>query len=97
MWESRVAEFKASGQSATAWCASQNLKVHQLRYWVRKFGSEHDSRKKQTKWLSVEFGELKADQPQKALPIRVGKATLEVHPGFDPKLLSDVVKTLSML
>lgn|SRR5690606_29544872 len=97
MWKSRVDEFRASGQTATAWCAAQNLKVHQLRYWLRKFKSEHESEKMQTQWLSVEFGELKADKPQQALPIRVGKATIEVRPGFDPKLLSDVVKTLSVL
>lgn len=96
MWQSRVAEFKASGQTATAWCIDQGIKVHQLRYWLHKFKSEYESAKKQTQWLSVEIGELKADKPQEALPIRVGKATIEVRPGFDPKLLSDVVKTLSM-
>lgn len=97
MWESRVAEFEASGQSATAWCAVQNLNVHQLYYWMRKFKSESRSIKKQTQWLSVEIGELHPDKPQEALPIRVGKATIEVRPGFDPKLLSDVIKTLSIL
>lgn len=97
MWESRVAEFKASGQSATAWCAAQNLKTHQLRYWLRKFKSEHESEQKQTQWLSVEIGDLGAIKPQEALPIRIGKAIIEVRPGFDPKLLSDVVKTLSTL
>lgn len=92
-----MAEFKASGQSATAWCAAQDLKVHQLRYWIYKFRSENESAKKQTQWLSVEIGELNADKPQEALPVRVGKAMIEVRPGFNPKLLSDVVKTLSML
>lgn len=97
VWKSRVAEFKASGQTATSWCAAKELKVHQLRYWVRKFQSEHESAKKQTQWLSVEIGELKSDKPQEALPVHVGKATIEVRPGFDAKLLSDVVKTLSVL
>jgi transposase-like protein len=100
MWKSRVAEFKASGQTATAWCVAQDLKVHQLRYWVRKFNSEKESKEsasKQMQWLSVEIGELKADKPQEALPVRIGKATIEVRSGFDPKLLSDVVKTLSVL
>jgi transposase-like protein len=97
MWKSRVGEFKASGQTATAWCAAQDLKVHQLYYWVRKFKIEKESAEKKMQWLSVEIGELKADKPQEALPVRVGKATIEVRPGFDPKLLSDVVKTLSSM
>lgn len=97
LWESRVTEFKASDQTAAAWCRAQDLKVHQLRYWVRKFESESESAKQNMQWLSVEIGELEADNPQEALPVRVGKATIEVRPGFDPKLLSDVVKSLSIL
>lgn len=95
MWESRVIEFKASGQTATAWCADQDLKVHQLRYWIRKFKPKDASN--QMRWLSVEIGELKVNKPQEALPVHVGKVMIEVRPGFDPKLLSDVVKTLSAL
>lgn len=48
-------------------------------------------------WLSVEIGGLEVSEPQEALPVRVGKATIEVRPGFNPKLLSDVVKTLSVI
>lgn len=76
MWESRVAKFKASNQSATEWCAAHDLKTHQLYYWIRK---------------------LKTSSHSKALPTRVGKATIEVSSGFDPALLSDVVRTLAVL
>lgn len=94
-WENRVAKFKASGQSTTEWCKAHNLKPHQLRYWLRKLKAEHTV--KETQWLSVEVGELKASNNSKALPIRIGKATIEVSPGFDPALLSEVVKTLAAL
>lgn len=96
-WDSRVTAFKASSQSATEWCAAHDLKTHQLRYWIRKFNSADESTVKQTQWLSVEVGELKTSSHSKALPIRVGKATIEVSPGFDPTLLSDVVRTLAVL
>lgn len=76
---------------------SQNMKIHLLRYWIGKFKSEPESEQKQTQWLSVEIGDMGAIKPQEALPIRIGKAIIEVRPGFDPKLLSDVVKTLSTL
>jgi hypothetical protein len=97
MWEARVTEFKASDQSATAWCAAQGLKIHQLRYWIRKFKSDEESTTNQTQWLSVKIGGLEAGKPQEALPVRVGKATIEVRPGFNPALLLDVIKTLSTL
>jgi transposase-like protein len=97
MWESRAAAFKASSQSATEWCAAHDLKTHQLYYWIRKLKSEDEPTVKQTQWLSVEVGELKTSSHSKALPIRIGKATIEVSPGFDPALLSDVVRTLIVL
>jgi hypothetical protein len=96
-WESRVAAFKASNQSATAWCAAENLKTHQLYYWIDKFKSVDKPIVNQTQWLSVEVGDLKTSHHPKALPIRVGMATIEVSPGFDPALLSDVVRTLADL
>ncbi|WP_089610477.1 IS66 family insertion sequence element accessory protein TnpA [Dehalobacterium formicoaceticum] len=97
MWKSRVNEFKSSGQTATAWCTAHELKINQLRYWMRKFKSESKSAEKKMQWLSVEIGGLEVSEPQEALPVRVGKATIEVRPGFNPKLLSDVVKTLSVI
>ncbi len=38
-WEARVAAFRASGQSGSAWCASHQVKPHQLWYWFRKWFS----------------------------------------------------------
>jgi transposase-like protein len=96
-WESRVVAFKSSNQSATEWCAAYDLKTHQLYYWIRKLKSEDEPTVKQTQWLSVEVGELNTSSQPKALPIRVGKATIEVSPGFDPALLSYVVRTLAVL
>jgi hypothetical protein len=39
-WESRVVAYKASGQSATEWCAAHQLTTHQLWYWLRKFSNK---------------------------------------------------------
>lgn len=36
-WETRIAEYQASGLSVIAWCAAHDLKLHQLRYWLRKY------------------------------------------------------------
>lgn len=97
VWEGRVAAFKASGKSTKDWCADHDLKINQLRYWLRKLKTIDDSTVKQPQWVSVEVGGLKTDSHDKALPIKVGKATIEVSPGFDPELLSDVVRTLADL
>lgn len=97
MWGSRVAAFKASGQSALAWCTAHDLKPHQLYYWISKFKSEDEPVVNQTQWLSMEVGELDTIHQSQILKIRVGKAIIEVSPGFDASLLSDVVRTLAVL
>nr|NNM90144.1 hypothetical protein [Bacilli bacterium] len=35
-WETRVRDFRASGQSAVSWCADHQLKTHQLVYWIKQ-------------------------------------------------------------
>jgi len=40
-WAKRIADFRASGLSATQWCAANGLKIHQLRYWLKKLKLRH--------------------------------------------------------
>jgi len=97
-WSSRVADFKASGQSASAWCAAHDLPPHQLWYWLRKHKNIDTPTMMPSQWLSVELGEPKPSSAQgSALLVRVGQATVEVKPGFNPALLSDVVRILTAL
>lgn len=92
-----VATFKASGQSTNEWCDANNLKINQLRYWLRKLNSEDTTILKPSSWLSVEVADLRASIHDSSVSINIGKATIEVRPSFDPKLLSDVVRTLATL
>jgi len=89
-WAARVKEFKESGQSAPAWCAANNIKLHQLRYWLRK--EKQTSTVTTLSWLPLN---LSNTCPETSLLVRVGQVAVEVKPGFDPKLLADVVKVLS--
>jgi len=96
-WEARVTTFKASGQSTTAWCAAHDLKPHQLRYWLRKYKTVDTSNEMPTQWMSVEIGDLEPSDQENRLLVRVGQATVEVKPGFNPELLSNVIRTLATL
>src|SRR5690606_42149241 len=96
-WASQVASFKASDLSAAAWCAAHDVKAHQLYYWINKFISEDEPAVKETQWLSMEVGGLDTSHQTEVLNIKVGKATIEVSPGFNPSLLSEVIRTLVVL
>jgi len=95
-WETRVTEFRASGQSAPKWCAAHDLKPHQLWYWVRKLKPTEAGLASSPIWLPIEVAEQPSD-PESSLLIRIGQASVEVKPGFNPDLLSDVVRTLAGL
>jgi len=85
-WAARLVEFKDSGLSVSAWCARHDIKISQMRYWLRR-----DRESQPVEWLPL------TDDPGHALTVRVGHVSIEVHSGFDPKLLQAVVKTLTAL
>jgi hypothetical protein len=79
--KAQVAEFEASGMTAKAWCAQNNMSTATLRYWRRKLASFSDG----VKWVNI------ADVPfalsettaivsadTGAAVIHIGKATIEV-------------------
>lgn len=89
LWASRITDYKASGQSVKDWCADNNIKPSQLWYRLRK--ERQDSSKTTSSWLPVDLSEAGL---QNSLLVRVGRVAVEVRPGFEPKLLVDVVNTL---
>ena len=89
LWAARLADFKASGQSARAWCAGQGVNPRQLWYWLKK--EKEESAEPKLSWLPLNLSDTSF---QNALVIRVGRVAIDVKPGFDPQLLLEVVKTL---
>lgn len=89
-WELRIAEFRASGLTQTKWCEENDLKIHQFHYWLRKIEKPPDS---SPKWIPITMDE-QVDDSKDSIQIRIGKAYIEVKPGFDPSHLADVVRTL---
>lgn len=94
-WETKIADFQSSGQTMSAWCATNNLKVHQLKYWLGKQRNQNQPTTKTAQWLSLEIKDPVIERKELPLLVKVGSITIEVHPGFNAKLLLDVVKTLS--
>jgi len=91
LWASRVAEFKSSGKSVPVWCVANGVSIHQMRYWLRK---EQTSASKAISWVPIDISNAGL---QGFLLVRVGQVAVEVKPGFDPKLLLDVLRTLAVL
>ena len=102
-WAERVVAYRSSGQTAAAWCAANNLKLHRLKYWlqhhkkptVSAVPSSAKSTSSTTQWLPVDINVKEPINPPNSLFVKVGNAAIEIRPGFDPNLLADVVRALS--
>jgi hypothetical protein len=92
-WEKRISDYMASGQSAPKWCAANDINIHQLWYWKRRIKSFQPQVTAHTNWLAVDMDD-QTENPNNALIVRIGQASVEVKSGFEPKLLADVVRTL---
>ena len=90
LWTTRITEFKASGQNVPTWCADNNIRPYQLWYWLRK--EKLATIDTTLAWLPVD---LSNTEFQDSLLVRVGQVVVKVKSGFDPKLLLDVVNTLT--
>ena len=90
-WARRVAEFQDSGVSGAKWCQMHGYKEHQLWYWVHKFRRAGRKKTESTGWLQLETKETTL------LQVKVGHAVVTVQHGFDPKLLTEIVRTVSAL
>ncbi len=96
-WEQRIAKYRASGQSVTEWCAANDVNPERLWYWLRKYKTPKETAPfmKSTQWLPVEISGQSPEQD--SILIRVGAACIEVKSGFDPALLSGIVRVLATL
>lgn len=86
-WSKKVAEFKKSGKTKEEWCIRQNISNKQFTYWLRQFPGETA----ETQWIPVE---IKQEKIPSCLNIKIGSASIEVHPGFDKDHLLAVLEVL---
>lgn len=96
VWVSRIAAFNQSEENIPEWCSRNNLKAHQLRYWIRKFETTEIEVPTSTEWYSVDIDQQPAES-NGSVVVKVGKMDVEVKPGFNPELLIDVVRTLTSI
>jgi hypothetical protein len=106
VWEKRVNEYRASGQSQAAWCKERNINPNTFNFWYLRFNSEKTQPKQQTKkavkWLALNTNEIEikpeANPAQTyTIDITIANVTIAVKPGFNPEHLLNIVKTLGKL
>jgi len=99
-WNERIAEFRKSGLTMSAWCTANQVTIHQLKYWLYKAKSSPSTPLPRPA-SSSHFVPLavveQASSPASPLVVRVGQATIELHTGFDRNLFREVMQALQTL
>ena len=82
--------------SVREWCAANNVKPERLWYWLRRYRTEKDTcLREPNQWLPVKISDHLLMEEDSPLRIKVGAACIEVKPGFDPAVLSQVIRILT--
>lgn len=91
-WRERIAAWHRSGLSARAFTADKPYATSTLRWWSSRL-----RRAAPMAFIEVRPRDSAADSPYPAscLLLEVGAARVRVTPGFDPSLLTAVVRALS--
>lgn len=95
-WKARYDAWKQSGYSVVDWCQHQKIKVHQMYYWIRQFEGNSGSKldPAATQWLTVQVNEGTPPSGCGSILLHFGSISVEVPPGANMDLLSDVVHVL---
>lgn len=96
-WVARIADYRASGLTISAWCTANQCTIHQLKYWLYKsnLGSSSVGPTPTTRWVPLKVADPPTPPvPTSTLVVRVGQASIELRAGFDPELLREVVQAL---
>lgn len=92
-WTERFADYRTSGQTLSDWCHSHEVTPHQLKYWLRKI-DPMPPRASAPRFIPVT---LTPQSPLAPLTLRIGPAAIDLHEGFSPELLRQIVRTLETL
>ena len=94
LWQERITLFQESGQSVAKWCSEQDIPEHQLRYWLRKNMAEQNNTAVNTssRWIALEPSE---ESVSTGIMLWIGSLRLEIQRGFDPQVLTEVIRTLT--
>jgi len=107
VWAQRVADQRASGLSAAAWCREHGINQPSLHYWHKQLPqAAEDATVCGPQWLAVAMDKLTGAQdrdfdiatwgaPANGLTLRIGHVSIDIAPDFDPHLLRNVLDVLA--
>lgn len=105
-WTEIVRQCRSSGQTVSTWCAENNINPKKYYYWLRRVrmaayeglpmgGSDEMNIVPVTLPASLLKTPPGIAQSSAAIILRLGPATVEIHPGTSPELIAHTLKALT--
>lgn len=85
-----VAECRASGKTAKAWCEAKGINYRQYLYWASYVNKTQ--RAPQPQWAEVTM--VKGEPVPDEILLKCGKWTICIGTGFNRTLLADILKVV---
>jgi hypothetical protein len=101
-WAERVAGWRASGQTASAFCKGKDFSASGLRYWISRLGkgepegAKPEAAKPVVRLARVVRGTRSGAAPETPILIEAGGARVGVRRGFDAETLRAVLAVLGV-
>jgi len=92
-WQRHVEALKAGGLTRRAYCEKNQIKLSTLDYWCQKLGHEEKQRN-EIGWVPLQISE---EVSSSGIDLRIGRIIVTVKPGFDPALLTELLRTIGAL
>jgi len=89
----QVNAYRASGQTAAAWCSENNLSINTLRYWLTKCNREDKADLKQETFIELKQTSVK----EVPIIVKIGAVSIELYSGFQAETLREAIAALRPL
>lgn len=89
----QVNDFRASGQTAAAWCSENNLNINTLRYWLTKCNREAKADLKQEAFIELKQTSAK----EVPIIVKIGAISIELYSGFHVETLREAIAAIRSL
>lgn len=91
-WMNQISDYRESRESLIQWCEKKEVKIHTMKYWLRKQASVSAESEK-TAWIPCVVEEPSST----SITLKVKNVEIEVMSGFQGELLLRVLRTLEEL
>ena len=93
-WRQHVQAFTDSRKTRVAYCRENRIKTHRLDYWRRKQkeSTAEENQVSRKDWIPLQIHEDQAIGKGTGIRLHIGRLTIEVEPGFNPELLTEVIR-----